>query len=280
MPTLNWKASARWRGFVARNGRGSAPPTLFTTMSSRPNSATAAAGSPATASRSVRSAGTTSARRPAAATSWATLASWSSARAEISTSAPASASATAMAAPIPPPAPVTTATWPVTRRGRGRRSPDVDGQRVTLAAGSHGANPGRRPGGCTGIGPKSSASRTPAHCGVGLGAANRPEPQGAAAYGMPRKAVTPSAATAPRTRPPVVGTTRDSVLASPGTYRPAGDQRNISSSQDRQASVVLSRSISAPNRWWLRPTGMPNAFRPKKRYRPSALRTPMKCGVA
>ena len=50
---------------------------------------------------SLRSAGTTTARRPAASTSRATAASWSPVRAEITTSAPAWARATAVAAPIP-----------------------------------------------------------------------------------------------------------------------------------------------------------------------------------
>ena len=114
--TLNRNAFSRCRGVVARNGRGSAPPTLLTTMSSRPKASTAAAASPAAASGSLRSAGTTTARRPAASTSRATAASWPSVRAEITTSAPAWARATAVAAPIPRPAPVITATRPVTRK--------------------------------------------------------------------------------------------------------------------------------------------------------------------
>src|SRR5262245_12151615 len=114
--TLNRNAFSRCRGSVARNGRGSAPPTLLTTMSSRPKASTAAAASPAAAPGSLRSAGTTTARRPAASTSRATVASWSSVRAEISTSAPAWARATALASPIPRPAPVITATRPVTRK--------------------------------------------------------------------------------------------------------------------------------------------------------------------
>ena len=114
--TLNSKARLRCRGAVSRKGRGMAPPTLLTTMSSRPNALTAASARPAAASRSLRSAGTTTARRPAASISWATLASCSSLRAEMTTSAPASASATAAAAPSPRPAPVTTAARPSTRK--------------------------------------------------------------------------------------------------------------------------------------------------------------------
>jgi len=113
--TLNRNAFSRCRGVVARNGRGIAPPTLLTTMSSRPKASTAAGARPAAAAGSLRSAGTTTARRPAASTSRATAASWSPVRAEITTSAPAWASATAVAAPMPRPAPVTTATRPVTR---------------------------------------------------------------------------------------------------------------------------------------------------------------------
>ena len=93
-----------------------APPTLLTTMSSRPNASMAACASPAAASRSLRSAGTTAARRPAASISRATLTSSSSVRAEITTSAPAWASATAVAAPMPRPAPVTTAARSVIRK--------------------------------------------------------------------------------------------------------------------------------------------------------------------
>src|SRR4051794_26704259 len=90
------------------------PPTLLTTMSRRPNSSYAASARPATASRSIRLAGTTRARRPAASTSFATCSSWSAVREERTTSAPASARASALAAPIPRPAPVTTATFPST----------------------------------------------------------------------------------------------------------------------------------------------------------------------
>src|SRR5215467_9920362 len=114
--TLKWNAASRCRGLVAGNGRGIAPPTLLTTMSSRPKASAAALASPAAASRSLRSAGITRARRPAASTWAATLASWSALRALIATSAPASARATAAAAPSPRPAPVTTATRPVTRK--------------------------------------------------------------------------------------------------------------------------------------------------------------------
>ncbi len=54
-------------------------------------------------SKSVRSPGTTTARRPAASTFVATSRSWSSVRAASTMSAPASASATAVAAPMPRP---------------------------------------------------------------------------------------------------------------------------------------------------------------------------------
>src|SRR5918998_4987542 len=91
------------------------PPTLLTTMSRRPSSARAASTSVAAVARSDRSAGTTTARRPAAAMRLATSSSWASVRAEMTTSAPASASATAVAAPMPRPAPVTTATRSVSR---------------------------------------------------------------------------------------------------------------------------------------------------------------------
>jgi hypothetical protein len=97
-------------GDVSRNGRGMVPPTLLTTTSTRPSSALAMPASEATASRSLRSAGTTTARRPAASTSAATASSWAWVRDESTTSAPAWASAMAEAAPIPRPAPVTMAT--------------------------------------------------------------------------------------------------------------------------------------------------------------------------
>src|SRR3954447_6645628 len=112
--TLKWNASSRYAGSVSSSAFGIVPPTLFTTMSSRPNSSYAASARPATASRSIRLAGTTRARRPAASTSLATCWSWSAVREERTTSAPASARATALAAPIPRPAPVTTATFPST----------------------------------------------------------------------------------------------------------------------------------------------------------------------
>ena len=113
--TLKWNASSRWRALVRTNSRGIDPPTLLTRMSSRPKAARAASARPAAASRSLRSAGTTAARRPAASICLATSTSCDSVRAEITTSAPASASATADAAPMPRPAPVTTATRSVTR---------------------------------------------------------------------------------------------------------------------------------------------------------------------
>ncbi len=114
---------------VFRNSLGKVPPTLLTTVSRRPNSSNAAWARPATASVSLRSAGTTSARRPAARIFSATLSSWCSVRLEITTSAPASANATAVAAPIPLPAPVTTATWSViANRSRIVISPPAPGR--------------------------------------------------------------------------------------------------------------------------------------------------------
>ena len=102
-------------GDVSRNGRGIVPPTLFTTMSMRPSSRAAISASPATASRSLRSAGTTTAFRPSASTCSATASSCSFVRDDSTTWAPASASASADAAPMPRPAPVTMATWSSTR---------------------------------------------------------------------------------------------------------------------------------------------------------------------
>ena len=68
---------------------------------------------PRTASTSVTSAGSTSARRPSWPTSAATFSSASALRLLSATSAPARASATAIAAPIPREAPVTRAVFPV-----------------------------------------------------------------------------------------------------------------------------------------------------------------------
>ena len=62
MLTLKWNAPSNAFTSVSANGIGMEPPTLLTTMSSRPNSSTAVSTRPATASRSERSAGTTTAR--------------------------------------------------------------------------------------------------------------------------------------------------------------------------------------------------------------------------
>src|ERR1700727_1310944 len=113
--TLKWNAASMMAGDVSAKAWGIHPPTLLTTMSSRPNASRAESTRPATASRSFKSATTTTARRPAASTRDATSASWSSLRAAITTSAPASARATALAAPIPRPAPVTMPTRSVSR---------------------------------------------------------------------------------------------------------------------------------------------------------------------
>ena len=113
--TLKRKASSKKRGDVSSSGRGMVPPMLLTTMSSRPSSAKAVSAREAMRSKSVRSPGTTMARRPVASTCLATSRSWSSVRAASTTSAPASASATAVAAPMPRPLAVTMATWSVTR---------------------------------------------------------------------------------------------------------------------------------------------------------------------
>ena len=74
MDTLKWKACSRRPGEVSMNGRGMAPPTLLTTRSRRPKASRARSTRAATASRSLRSAGTATARRPAASTCSATVA--------------------------------------------------------------------------------------------------------------------------------------------------------------------------------------------------------------
>ena len=114
--TLNANALDRCRALVARNGRGIAPPTSSTTMSSRLRTRQPPR-RPGWRRRRGHS-GRRGRRRPAARRprSRATLASWSSVRAEISTSAPGRASAIAVAAPMPWPALVTTAARPVTRK--------------------------------------------------------------------------------------------------------------------------------------------------------------------
>jgi len=70
--TLKRKASSKNRGEVSSNGRGMVPPMLLTTTSSRPNSLNAVSAKEAMRSKSVRSPGTTTARRPAASTCLAT----------------------------------------------------------------------------------------------------------------------------------------------------------------------------------------------------------------
>ena len=86
------------------------PPTLLTTMSSRPNAALASPANAAVSSGWARSATTMCARCPVASICAATPCNSDSVREEISTSAPTSANATAIAAPSPRPAPVTMAT--------------------------------------------------------------------------------------------------------------------------------------------------------------------------
>src|SRR5438445_261388 len=56
---------------------------------------------------------------------------------------------------------------------------------------------------CGAVGPKATASRTPAHFVGHPGAEKRSFPSGGSAYGMPRKARAPSS-TNPRTRPDCV----------------------------------------------------------------------------
>ena len=65
--TLKWNERSRKPGLVSRNGRGIVPPALLTTMSSRPNSSTVRSTMPVTASLSLTSVGSTSARRPSRA---------------------------------------------------------------------------------------------------------------------------------------------------------------------------------------------------------------------
>ena len=72
--TLKRKASSRNRGDVSSSGLGMVPPMLLTTMSSRPSSLKAVSASEAMRSKSVRSPGTTMARRPVASTCFATAA--------------------------------------------------------------------------------------------------------------------------------------------------------------------------------------------------------------
>ena len=112
--TLKAKVRAMNPSLVSRAARGMAPPALLTRMSSRPNSWTARATSASQAAASVTSVGTTSARRPTAATAAATSRRSDSVRAASTTSAPASARPTAIPRPMPSPAPVTMATFPVT----------------------------------------------------------------------------------------------------------------------------------------------------------------------
>jgi hypothetical protein len=84
---------------------------LFTSASTRPNSSSAARTSAALASSSVRSVGTTSARRPAAVTFPATSVRYDSVRAASTTSAPIWAARTASAWPSPGPIPATSTTF-------------------------------------------------------------------------------------------------------------------------------------------------------------------------
>ena len=95
-------------------------PAFATTMSMLPSSATVRATAPSTASRLATSHSSTSARRPAASTAWATGATsyGSPAKYASATSAPASANVVAVAAPMPDAAPVTNATLPSRRNTR------------------------------------------------------------------------------------------------------------------------------------------------------------------
>ena len=98
---------------VSRKGLGTAPPTLLTRC--RPAESHAAAlATPRACARSLRSATTICAARPADSTADAVASNCSRVRAQMTTSAPASASARAHAAPMSRPAPVTSATWPST----------------------------------------------------------------------------------------------------------------------------------------------------------------------
>ena len=108
--TLKWKASSMYSGVVRRKGSGTAPPTLLTTMSMRPNSRRAIAASSAIAVRSARSHGTVTARRWRASTWWATSSRSDAVREAMTTCAPHSAKAIALAAPMPRPEPVMIAT--------------------------------------------------------------------------------------------------------------------------------------------------------------------------
>ena len=103
--TLKWKAASKKRSLVSMAALGMAPPALFTAMSSRPNSRTAASTSCSSWPRSVTSVGTASARRPWASTSAATSSRSEAVRAARTTSAPAWARPTAMPAADAEPGP-------------------------------------------------------------------------------------------------------------------------------------------------------------------------------
>ena len=90
----------------------SAPPALFTRMSTVPSSATVWSISCWHSSALVTSVGTVKARRPSARTSLAVVSSGSRRRAARTTSAPCSARTSAVPRPIPVPPPVMTATRP------------------------------------------------------------------------------------------------------------------------------------------------------------------------
>src|SRR5215211_6680094 len=96
---------------ISASGAGIGPSVaLFTAKSRLPNSSTQRSTTARTASSSVTSAGTASARPPALRSSTAVFSSLSSVRAVIATAAPAFANAVAMAAPMPWLPPVTKAT--------------------------------------------------------------------------------------------------------------------------------------------------------------------------
>ena len=114
--TLKWKASSMYSGVVISKGNGTAPPTLLTTMSRRPNSRRAMVASSAIAARSERSHGTVTARRSNAATWWATSSRSDAVREASTTCAPHSARARTLAAPMPRPEPVMIATWSSIRK--------------------------------------------------------------------------------------------------------------------------------------------------------------------
>ena len=103
---------------------------------------------------------------------------------------------------------------------------------------------------------RRSASSTPAQASTGAGGRNRRAPTGWAAYGTPKKAVTPEAWDRPRTRPPEV---RTSVASAP----PGGP---VSSGRGRPGEAAAAAGDAAASRASGRassrrtPPGMPGEY--------------------